>query len=189
MSYLHDAQTRETRAVMLKALYQTYPAPMGESLLLDAVAHTGGTRVPLDSLRQGLKYLEGHGRIQLAERQDVWLARIIPSGVDFVESDVHFPALEAARRRLLRLRVLQALNALPLRAVHENLVRKYLRDDADLDIGEASIHRALSYLVDVGMAEWQYTADDRVARIASSGIDYLEGEGTDCLGVKRPHRL
>lgn len=189
MSTLATAEAREVRAEILRVLYLAYPKPLGETLLSEMLSQGLGKRVGLELIHQAVSYLEGHGRTAITAREDFWLAKITPAGIDFYESEPTYSAVEAAKHRLLRLRVLQALNVLALRAVHEKLILKYLHDDVDLDNSPPMIHRSLTYLVDVGFADWQAGPDSEIARITSHGIDYLEGAGDDILGVKRITRL
>lgn len=191
MSSLIDNLIREERALILRALYEIYPSPLGESLLMDDIGQKQQVKVSVENMHRALDYLRGHGRIAIVHRDDVWIARITPVGIAYLETAEmgQHDAIRIGKIHMLRLRVLQALQSLPMRAMPESMIGKYLRDDTDLDLTENSIHRACAYLCDTGRANWVGSPDSGMLRITSMGIDFLEGDGDDDLGMKRPARL
>jgi hypothetical protein len=186
MSYLKDSVIRADRAAVLRALYEVYPRPLGESLLIDELARSQRVVLTAEAMHRALDYLEGAGRIIFLQRQLAWIVKISPVGIDWIESDEHFDAKVADQMRMLRLRTLQALRALQLRPMAEDMIAKYLVQDEDLMPTPERIHRACAYLTDIGFAAW---AGGNILRITYQGIDYLEGANEDILGIRRPGKL
>lgn len=179
----------EDRWNIAHALYEAYPRPVGETLLLGALGHLADAPITLETLHRDLEYLKGHGRLRVTIKDGVWLARLTPTGIDWIESETRQNRRRIDMLRMLRMRILQALDALRLRSMTEKSIEIYLRDDEDLDPTPERIHAACCYLVDLGMAAWTQEAEIGILRITSVGVDYLEGSGDNRIGIKRMLRL
>lgn len=172
------------RAAILRALYQRYPEPMGEGLILSTLADRQDLALTHEACKKALGYLADRQCVRLVPRTSILLAFLLPDGVDQVEQDPDFPAHERAVTRMLRLRVLQALSWNMGAAMGESLIRKAIKDDIDLDLTPRSIQRAMHYLSGRSLIE----IIDRggPARILPDGTDYLEGTGAAIVGIAKP---
>jgi hypothetical protein len=179
---IQAARAKLARAAIRRALYSVWPKPMGPGLIAEAIpedlACTGET------LERALYYLRDRGHVETAGALPMGgsLYRLSADGVDRVESDADFGADRARGARMLRLRVLQALDLGRPQPMGLSLISIALAEDTDLDLSEPSIRRALAYLADRDLAAPQGEA----WRIRGDGIDYLAGDGEGIAGVARP---
>ena len=178
-----DARARLRRAAIRRALYTVYPRPLGLGLIADALP---ADLTPVgDELPRAIYYLTDrrhvveHGHPHSEPR----LYRLTADGVDKVESSQD-QSLDLARAaRMLRLRVLQALSWGGPAPMGPSLISVALAEDADLDLSEPSIRRALAYLEE---RELVAVASEGMWRITADGMDYLAGDGAGIAGVARP---
>lgn len=170
------------RDAILTALYASYPQPQGLALLSASMGkelHPNATNT-----ERALDYLADRQWVTVSDQRPHRLTRLTPKGIDEIESRDDFSAAGREACRLLRLRILQALDwgrPQPLTIV---LIQRALREDEDLDLTTGSIMRAIRYLHDSGLAE--ELSEGRRARIKADGIDYLANEGPERTGIMRP---
>ncbi|HFD87521.1 MAG TPA: hypothetical protein ENJ35_07590 [Gammaproteobacteria bacterium] len=98
--------------------------------------------------------------------------------------------LELARVKMIRYRILKVLDAGRPYPVGDGLLVEVLVD-ADLNVTQHEIRKALQYLADKGYlalsqpdsaAHWE-------ARLLPQGVDYLENPSHDDPGITRPVEL
>lgn len=172
------------REVVLQALYDCYPDERGILLILGGIDRPD-LNLNHETVRQALQYETDRRHIASRQTgQGILMARLLPDGVDVVEALPAFNPLQRDRLRMLRLRLLSAMNALPTDWLSERLIRAYLREDLDLDLTHPNIPRAQSYLAQRGMIEMDSAR--QLARILPDGIDYLNGAGQTLVGIARP---
>lgn len=177
------ARNKLTRSAIRRALYAVWPRPMGRGLINEALPDDLSCNGP--TLERALYYLRDHGHIEVHGRADngTTLHRLSLAGIARVETDPDFGAERAQALRMLRLRVLQALDLGQPQPMGLGLIGVALTEDADLDLSELSLRRALAYLVGYELAA---QAGDSAWRITALGMDYLSGEGAEVSGVARP---
>lgn len=175
---------RQTREAVLGYLYDRYPEPVADQTLIGLLSDRPDLSATVDTIRRAMDYLEDTALVLLTRREEQWLAQLTAIGVDEVEAT---PAMgnEVVQNRYLRLKILEVLSY-DTRPKSEGLIQAALSRVRDLNTSSRAIHRACSYLVQIGLAEWQ---DRAVLRIRAAGTDYLYGEGPDHWGVLRPVRL
>jgi len=184
---LTAARDRLIRAALRQDLYTVWPLPAGAGLLQDSL--------PADlacnpaELERVLYYLVDRGQVArhgaaaaLGRSTGPGLYRLTVAGIDRVEGDPRFGVERARAVRMLRLRCLQALDLGRPRPMGLQLIGLALSTDADLDLGEPSLRRALTYLAECALAA--VTGD--AWRITAAGIDYLNGDGDQVVGIARP---
>jgi repressor of nif and glnA expression len=95
--------------------------------------------------------------------------------------------LEAARAKMARYRILKILDAGRPLPVGEGLIAQILVD-ADLQVTQMGIRRALQYLTDKGYVELAKPngAEYWEARLMPKGVDYLEDAHIVDPGIARP---
>ena len=179
-----DARARLRRGAIRRALYAVYPRPLGAGLLAEALP--ADLAAEGDDLPRALYYLTDRGHIrthgQAAGGPELYA--LTAAGVDKVESAPDHSLDLARTARMLRLRVLQALQWGGPAPMGASLISVALAEDADLDLSEPSIRRALAYLVERGLAS--AATEGQLWRITADGIDYLAGDGAGYEGVARP---
>jgi hypothetical protein len=181
-------RNKSRRTAILHILYQVWPRPLGAGMIAESL--TPDVCGDADEVRRALHYLrerclaEPTGHVSAGATA---IYRLTAAGVDAVESD---PSADLARtrwHRMLRLRVLQALDWGGLRPMPVALISTALAEDTDLDLSEPSVRRALAYLVERELAA-DCAADGHpdMWRILPDGTDYLAGDGDGIEGVARP---
>jgi len=95
-------------------------------------------------------------------------------------------ALEQARRRMIRYRVIAILDAGRPYPVGESMLLDVLTD-ADLAATQDDVRKALQYLCDKGFVEIEIN-ERKVweSRLLPDGVDYLENKNIDEPGIARP---
>jgi hypothetical protein len=177
-----DARARLRRAAIRRALYAVWPRPLGPGLICESLP---ADIAPIgDELGRDLYYLSDRGQVQVIPGGLAPLYRLTADGVDRVERDQAHSLDLARAARMLRLRVLQALNWGGPAPMGASLISVALTEDADLDLSEPSIRRAAYYLVERHLAA--VDADGLLWRITADGVDYLAGDGDGIEGVARP---
>ncbi len=184
---LEHAVNKMRRQAVLQILYDCYPTPKGESLIVNALQDRKDLQLTRERVKKIFAYLEDKGLIDVLDNGNFHLAALRPDGIDAAEHHKTFDSDRLHHNRMLRLRVLSALDALRPTYLGEQLILVYLRSDGDLDLSPPNIARALRYLADRDLVE--LSEDGFLARIRSTGVDYLEGAGDDLPGVARPARL
>ena len=95
--------------------------------------------------------------------------------------------LETKRKRLQRLRVLQALNLNRPDPLGDGLIKSLLKDDVDLAFTQGNIRNSIDYLEMRQFVKILSRRDDVwTVCITADGVDYLDGLGEDVEGVARP---
>lgn len=170
------------RAAIRRTLYTVYPRPMGAGLIAEALPDdlTAGA----DELERVLYYLVDKGQVERTGQSGAGpaLYRLTAAGVERVEAGDDFGAERVRGVRMLRLRVLQALDLGRPQPMGASLISMALAEDTDLDLSEPAIRRALAYLTEAGLAR----AQGEAWMITAEGIDYLGGDGEGVAGVARP---
>lgn len=170
------------RDAILTALYASYPQPQGIALLNAAMGkelHPSATNT-----ERALGYLADRHWVTVSETRPHRLTRLTPLGIDHIETRDDYNPADLAASRLLRLRILQALDWGRPQPLTIPLIQRALKEDDDLDLTTSSIMRAIRYLHDSGLAE--ELSEGQRARIKADGIDYLASEGPDRPGIMRP---
>jgi hypothetical protein len=175
------ARAKLRREAIRRALYLVWPRPMGPGLLTDALPADLSTGAR--DLERAVYYLRDRGEIAEDAGADTPLWRLTAAGIEAHEAEPDYG--DDARRavRMLRLRVLQALDLGRPQPMGTRLIGLALADDTDLDLSEPSLRRALRYLSERELAA---AAGGEAWRITSGGIDYLASEGDAVAGVARP---
>ncbi len=98
--------------------------------------------------------------------------------------------LELARVKMIRYRILKVLDAGRPYPVGEGLLVEVLVD-ADLNVTQNEIRKALQYLEDKGYLKLKQpdNAAHWEARLLPQGVDYLENPSHDDSGITRPAEL
>lgn len=170
---------RLRRQAALAIIYDVYPAPMGEGLIAKLMGDD--LQANRTNLRRAVDYLAKRGLVDIDNQSGTWLARITPDGIDVREAVM--PAVQREQLRLLRLRVLQALDWGRPQRIGTNLIRRALLADEDLDLDDHNIRRAISYLAGRNMASHD---EHYISGILPDGVDYIADDGEDCPGIRRP---
>lgn len=184
MHNLEIERARLRREALLSALYASWPQPLGMGLI--SASLTDDLRCSPEALERDLDYLQSHGQVDLQQPHDehhATLALLTAGGVDAVEASDRFDTARRRNVRMLRLRVLQALDWGRPQPLGLRLLNRALSQDTDLDTSEPALRRAIAYLLARGMA---VSAGQDLARITAAGIDYLAGDGDGIEGVARP---
>ena len=187
MTDLEILRGKLRRHAIRKALYAAYPMPLGTGLIRESlpedVAADGKT------VENALYYLRDRGQVELVgAASGTVLNQLTPAGIDRVESDDRYGPERAANVRMLRLRVLAALDLSRDQPMGLRLLSLALASDKDLDISEPSLLRALAYLShpSVGLASLAGKDAATTARITADGIDYVTGDGQGYPGIALP---
>jgi hypothetical protein len=186
MTDMDHERAKLRREHLLHTLYTAWPNPLGSGLL--AADLPEDLKCSGDCLDRGLAYLEGRGlltREPRANGSSVQLHALTATGVDHVESGAEFDTARRRGLRMLRLRVLQALDWGRPQPLGRRLISRALSQDTDLDLTDPSLRRALAYLTAVGAAE-SGDGQGELYKITPDGIDYLDGDGDGIEGVARP---
>lgn len=93
--------------------------------------------------------------------------------------------LEAARARMTRYRILRILDVGRPMPVGEGLIAQILVD-ADLQVTQVGIRRALQYLADKQYVELSRAPEYWDERLLPAGVDYLENQHIVDPGIARP---
>lgn len=169
------------RQAIRGALYMIWPRPMGPGLLEEAIP--ADLQSSQHDLRRAVDYLRLRGEIQEHKGADTPLWSLTAAGLEAHEASDAVSDDTRRGVRMLRLRVLQALDLGRPRPMGTRLIALALADDADLDLSELGLRRTLRYLAEVDLAE---TAGEEAWGITAAGIDYLAGDGEAVGGVARP---
>ncbi len=95
--------------------------------------------------------------------------------------------MEAQRKRLSRLRILQVLALNGTEPTGEGLIGKCLRHDEDLGFTAAGIRSHLDYLGELGFVLITLRTEERwVAKLSAKGRDFLDGLAERPAGVAHP---
>jgi hypothetical protein len=181
----HELQMLRREAI-LQVLYDFYPLEQSVSLILGAIApDRPDLQLDYEATRRAIIYEGDLGHLLYrTNTHAVMLARLLPDGVEMMEAMPTFDPLRREQLRMLRLRVLCALNALQGQLLTERLVRAYLRDDTDLDLSHPNLPRAQHYLAQRGLI--QFDSNRGLARILPPGIDYLVNPNACIASIARP---
>lgn len=181
-------RSKARRAAVLFILYQVYPRALGAGLIYEAL--TPDVTGDPDEVRRALAYLcDRHQVIAAGRASDGGppLYRLTVAGVDAVEALPDADLTRVRALRLLRLRILQALDWGGARPMPVSLIAAALADDTDLDLSEPAVRRALAYLTEHELAsDGHAEGHPDLWRILPGGTDYLAGEGDGIEGVARP---
>lgn len=179
---LERERERLRRQGLLSTLYTAWPLPVGFGLLRASLS--GDLPCSAECLERELGYLADRGLVVSTPRHPGGVSqhRLSAAGVDAVEAGEEWDAGRRRQVRMLRLRVLQALDLGRPHPLGLRLIGLALREDTDLDLTEPSLRRAVAYLAAREMAETQ----GDLTRITAAGVDYLAGEGDACDGIARP---
>lgn len=183
MNPLDQARARARRAAIRRTLYAAYPQPVGLGLLRAALPDD--LAASAEDVADALYYLHDREHVAAAGAATgaaATLWRLTADGCLKVEAADDYSPDRANRVRMLRTRVLQALDWSGRAGAGPQLIGTTLREDTDLDLSLHSITRALAYLTERGRA----VAEGSVWRITADGLDYLAGEGQDDEGIARP---
>jgi hypothetical protein len=93
---------------------------------------------------------------------------------------------EVSRKKLRRLRILQALQLNYPSPVTEKLVSQTLSDESDLHLTTIAMRQELDYLHELNLIRREVEDDVWCAKLLPLGVDYLDGLGYDLNGVARP---
>lgn len=180
---IQAARGKLTRAAIRRALYSTWPRPMGEGLISESLPEDLAC-AGVD-LARAMYYLRDRGQVALAGAAGTGteLYRLTADGIDRVESDHEFGHERARGARMLRLRCLQALDLGRPQPMGLSLISVALAEDTDLDLSEPSLRRAVAYLCERNLASQH---SETTYRITADGIDYLAGDGEGIPGLARP---
>lgn len=177
-------RTAARRSAIRRALYTAYPRPLGAGLIGEALPDD--TAACPEAVERTLFYLLDKGHLARAGQVGgggPTLYRLTAAGCEAVESDPDFGSERARGVRMLRLRVLQALDLGRPGPMGPGLISMALAEDADLDLSDPAIRRALAYLAEQGLVR---TVGEASHTITAAGIDYLVGDGGQIAGVARP---
>lgn len=181
-------RSKARRAAVLTILYQVYPRALGAGLIYEGL--TPDVSGDPDEVRRALAYLVDRHQVTAAGRASDGgppLYRLTVTGVDTVESQPEANLSRVRATRLLRLRILQALDWGGARPMPVSLIAAALAGDTDLDLAEPSIRRALAYLTEHELAtDGRAEGHPDLWRILPGGTDYLAGDGEGIEGVARP---
>lgn len=183
MINLEHERQRLRRQTLLSVLYAAWPVPVGFGLLRAALPED--TPCSNECLARELDYLSGKGWVLSTARAPGGAAsqhRLTAEGLEEVERGEDWSPDRLRAVRLLRLRVLQALDLGRPHPLGLRLIALALKEDTDLDLTESALRRALAYLVARGLAE----AKGDMTRISAQGMDYLSGDGDGAEGIARP---
>lgn len=207
MADIDKARSHLRRAAIRRALYLVWPRPMGLGLIAEAL--TDDLSGDPEGLCRDLDYLCARGEISAdgaVSHGGPPLYRLTAAGVEAHEAAPDFGPQAARNLRMLRLRVMQALDLGRPQPMGTRLISLSLAEDTDIDLSEPSLRRALRYLAERGLVEAGtcgrggdgarlFTpaaacgADDDVTwRITAAGIDYLASDGAAVAGVALPAR-
>lgn len=188
MTDIEIARDRLRQAAILAALYTAWPRPLGAGLI--------GESLPADlsasasELGRTLYYLCDRGDVQRQGQASPVgpaggspLYRLSCHGIDQRESAPDFGPARARAVRMLRLRVLQALEIDRTHPMSTALVSVALASDTDLDLSIPSLRCALTYLVERDLVRAE--GEDAYS-LSAAGIDYLAGDGDGYPGIARP---
>lgn len=188
MTDIEIARDRLRQAAIRAALYAAWPRPLGAGLISESLP--ADLSASASELGRTLYYLCDRGDIQRhgqtsrlgpADRQPLY--RLSVAGIDQHEADPQFGTARARAVRLLRLRVLQALEIDRAHPMSTALVSVALASDHDLDLSIPSLRCALTYLVERDLV--RQDGEDAYS-LSAAGIDYLAGDGDGCPGIARP---
>lgn len=183
MSTEHELEGLIQQAI-LQMLYEQYPVPVRAGEIFKKLQEAPHLQITENRLQRALGYMQDREQIAITKHKWFNLVELLPPGVDAAEHDANFDPKVRRRTQLLRLRILSALDSLRPHYLNEQMMRSYLRHDADLDLTHPNIPRALVYLERCRLIE---TSQERsLARILANGVDYLAGKGADLPGVARP---
>ncbi|MDD2815417.1 MAG: hypothetical protein PHP00_06715 [Thiotrichaceae bacterium] len=93
---------------------------------------------------------------------------------------------EVSRKKLRRLRILQALQLNYPQPITEKLVSQTLSDESDLHLTTIAMRQELDYLHELSLIRREVEDDVWCAKLLPMGVDYLDGLGDDLNGVARP---
>lgn len=93
---------------------------------------------------------------------------------------------EVTRKKLRRLRILQALQLNYPQPITEKLVAQTLSDESDLHLTTITMRQELDYLHELNLIRKETVDDVWCAKLLPDGVDYLDGLGDDLNGVARP---
>lgn len=180
------------RDAVITALYESYPGDKGMGLILAGLADRPDLALNHDVLRAVLDYERDRGHVitRSLPPKNVLIARLTVAGIDAVEAQQDFDTERRHRNRMLRLRLMTALQLVAGSQspwLGEKLMRAYLVQDTDLDLTHPNVPRALAYLSELHLIELQI--EHQLARLLPDGIDYLDGVGADRPGIARPVRF
>ncbi|MCU7841924.1 MAG: hypothetical protein KZQ94_21445 [Candidatus Thiodiazotropha sp. (ex Troendleina suluensis)] len=81
-------KNRLRRLRLLQFLSRSYPEPVSDRLLLTLAKEDLELSPNLQKVRRSLTYLEDRGFIAVeTRRDDLWIARCLPDGIDYLEGD------------------------------------------------------------------------------------------------------
>lgn len=180
MTDFDAARAKLRRKQLRRMLYTVYPGTLGAGILaenIDADLQCSPEQLArdLDQL-QRKRYITHEGA---AARRGVPIFRLSADGIDRTEAEDDFDRMSATAQRMLRLRVLQALDWGRPQPIGLRLIAVQLAEDTDLDLSEPSLGRALAYLGERGLA----APVNGAWSITGAGIDYLLGEGDRQPGI------
>lgn len=93
---------------------------------------------------------------------------------------------EIIRKKLRRLRILQALQLNYPQPITEKLVAQTLSEESDLHLTTITLRQELDYLHELNLLRREVEDDVWCAKLLPLGVDYLDGLGDDLNGVARP---
>ncbi|MEW8522533.1 MAG: hypothetical protein AB2552_05720 [Candidatus Thiodiazotropha endolucinida] len=81
-------RNRLRRLRLLQFLSQAYPEPMSDHFLLALAKQDPELSPDLKKVRRSLQYLDDRALIAVEVKTDnVWMARCLPDGIDYLEGD------------------------------------------------------------------------------------------------------
>lgn len=82
-----EAQRNRLRRLrLLQTLSMNRPHPMGDGLIRQALKADIDLAFTQSSIRKGLEYLQGRSLVEfVTQTEDVWVAKITPDGIDYLE--------------------------------------------------------------------------------------------------------